>query len=122
MTGRYDSPVAPSIASQLAPAASQRRHWYVKVTGFPPSQSPGTAASNCPASGGPTMVGGVERSGTPIGYGWIATEASCAPFIRSPSVQCSIPGTERQFVHCQNLHPSPFQFCAGKLGEPLEVQ
>ena len=27
LTGRYDSAVAPEIGTQLAPAASQRRHW-----------------------------------------------------------------------------------------------
>src|SRR5439155_6942010 len=103
-------------------AASQRLHWYVNVSGLPPSHRPGTAASNRPASGGPTIVGGVERRGRPLGYGSIATAASLVPFIRSPSLQCLIPGTETQSVHCQNLHPLPFQFCAGTAGELLEVQ
>ena len=92
------------------------------MTGFPPSHKPGTAASNCPASGGPTMAGGVESSGRPIGYGWMATAASFVPFMRSPSVQCGTPGTDRQSVHCQNFQPSPFQFCAGTSGERLDVQ
>ena len=52
----------------------------------------------------------------------MATDESFVPFIRSPSLQCLIPGTETQFVHCQNLQPSPFQFCAGTSGEPLDVQ
>src|SRR5215831_19293941 len=99
--------------AQFAPAASQRRHWYVNMSGLPPSHVPGTAASNCPATDEPTMVGGVERSGTPLGYGSIATDVSPVPFMRSPSLQCLIPATETQFVHCQKLQPSPFQFCAG---------
>ena len=52
----------------------------------------------------------------------MATDARFAPFIRSPSLQCSIPGTETQFVHCQNLQPPPFQFCAGTSGLLLDVQ
>ena len=92
------------------------------MIGLPPSHAPGTAASNCPAWGAPTIVGGVERRGTPDGNGSMATDESFVPFIRSPSLQCLIPGTETQFVHCQNLQPSPFQFCAGTSGEPLDVQ
>ena len=122
VTGRYDSAVAPVIASQFAPAASQRRHWYANVSGLPPSHVPGTAASSCPACGGPTTVGGVERSGGPLGSGGMATAASFVPFIRSPSLQCLIPGTATQFVHCQNLQPVPFQFCAGTRGALLDVQ
>src|SRR5215468_479345 len=85
--------------AQFAPAASQRRHWYVNMSGLPPSHVPGTAASSCPATGGPTMVGGVERSGAPVGYGSMATDASLVPFMRSP-----------------------FQFCAGTSGALFEVQ
>src|SRR5437764_10195891 len=92
------------------------------MIGFPPSHVPGTAASSCPATDGPTMVGGVERSGAPLGYGWMATDASLVPFMRSPSLQCLIPGTETQFVHCQNLQPSPFQFLAGTVGPLFEVR
>src|SRR5215831_2234175 len=92
------------------------------MSGLPPSHVPGTAASNCAATGGPTMVGGVERSGAPLGYGSMATEASLVPFMRSPSLQCLIPGTETQFVHCQNRQPSPFQFWAGTTGALFEVQ
>src|SRR5215475_2047558 len=73
LVGRYDSAVAAEIAAQLAPAASHRLHWYVNVSGLPPSHRPGTAASSCPASGAPTMVGGVERRGRPAGYGSMAT-------------------------------------------------
>src|SRR5579884_3891313 len=122
LSGRYDSPVAPVIDAQLAPAASQSLHWYANVSGLPPAQVPGTAARSSPASGAPTIVGGVERSGMPIGYGAIATEAGFVPFIRSPSVQWLIPGTETQLVHCQNVQPPPFQFPAGTNGLLLAVQ
>ena len=44
------------------------------------------------------------------------------PFIRSPSVQWLIPGTARQFVHCQNVQPLPFQFWAGTRGCVADVQ
>ena len=52
----------------------------------------------------------------------MATKARFVPFSRSPSLQRRIPGTETQFVHCQNFQPSPCQFCAGTSGEPLAVQ
>jgi hypothetical protein len=104
------------MATQFAPAASHRSHWYANCTGFPPSHVPGTAASTFPASGGPTMLGGVERTGAPAGYGGIASAAGLTPFMRSPSTQCAIPGTERQFVHCQNVQPLPSQFWAGTVG------
>src|ERR1051326_2694720 len=68
LAGRDDSPVAPSMGTQLAPAASQLLHWYVNASGLPPSQVPGTAASSWPATGAPTIVGGVDRSGRPTGY------------------------------------------------------
>src|SRR4029078_4623457 len=68
------------------------------------------------------IVGGLERSGRPLGKGSMVTAESLVPFIRSPSAQCVIPGTETQFVHCQNLQPSPFQFWAGTCGELLDVQ
>ena len=122
VTGRYVSAVAPVIGAQFAPAASQRRHWYVNRSGLPPCHVPGTAASSCPATGGPTMVGGVERRGTPVGYASMATDAGLVPFIRSPSLQCLIPGTVTQFDHCQNLQPSPSQFCAGTSGALFDVQ
>ena len=52
----------------------------------------------------------------------MATDERFVPFIRSPSLQCWIPGTETQSVHCQNLQPAPFQFCAGTVGLLFEVQ
>jgi hypothetical protein len=63
----YVSYVAPEIAAQLTPAASQRLHVYENRSGFPPSQAPGTAASSWPACGGPTTVGGIDRTGGPVG-------------------------------------------------------
>jgi hypothetical protein len=122
LTGRYDSRVAPEIETQFAPAASQRDHWYENLSGFPPSQVPGTAAMRRPATAGPTSVGGAERSGGPVGYGSIATAAGFVPFIRSASVHPFIPRTDAQSVHCQNVQPFPFQFLAGTDGWPLDVQ
>ena len=52
----------------------------------------------------------------------MATDASFVPFSRSPSVQCLTPGTEAQFVHCQNFQPLPFQFWAGTSGLLFDVQ
>ena len=67
LTGLYVSRVAPEIATQLRPAASHRNHAYEKRSGFPPSHVPGTAASSTPASGAPTIDGGIERTGGPVG-------------------------------------------------------
>ena len=47
---------------------------------------------------------------------------SFVPFSRSPSLQCLTPGTEAQFVHCQNFQPLPSQFWAGTIGLLLDVQ
>ena len=52
----------------------------------------------------------------------MATEARLVPFIRSPSVQCLIPGTVTQSVHCQNFQPLPPQFWAGTSGLLFDVQ
>ncbi len=68
------------------------------------------------------MVGGVERTGNPAGYGAMATDVRLAPFSRSPSLQCLIPGTVMQSVHCQNFQPLPSQFWAGTVGLLLDVQ
>ena len=37
-------------------------------------------------------------------------------------MQWLIPGTETQFVHCQNVQPEPFQFWAGTSGWVADVQ
>ena len=94
----------------------------MKVSGLPPSQVPGTAASTWPACGAPTTVGGVESRGTPAGYGSMATAPGFVPFIRSPSAQCLRPETVTQSVHCQNFQPFPFQFWAGTVGLLFAVQ
>jgi hypothetical protein len=46
----------------LAPFASQRCHWYVKVVGFP-SHVPFCAVSVSPTRGVPVMVGGAVFTG-----------------------------------------------------------
>jgi len=46
----------------------------------------------------------------------MAAAEGLPPFIRSPSAQCLRPFTARQFVHCQKVQPSPFQFWAGTVG------
>src|SRR5262245_22485540 len=123
LTGLYFPAVAPVIAAHCAPAASQRLHAYENLSGLPPSQIPGTAASSSPASAKPTMVGGSERRGRPVGYGSMATAVRFVPFIRSPSVHFLLmPGTETQFVHCQKRQPNPLQFWAGTKGWPALVQ
>jgi hypothetical protein len=43
-------------------------------------------------------------------------------FARSASVQCVIPGTVSQFVHCQNDQLRPLQLDAGTVGAAAFVQ
>ena len=59
------------------------------------------------------MLGAVASVGVSCEYGAISSDAGLAPFMRSPSVQWAMPGTEAQLVHCQNVQPRPFQFCGG---------
>ncbi len=110
------------IATQLAPVAVQRCHWYVNATGFAPLQVPGTPASTAPALGVPTTEGAVATTGAPPPDALIANVAGFVPFSRSPSLQCTKPGILEQSVHCQNVQPMPAQFAAGTLGAAFFVQ
>jgi hypothetical protein len=55
--------VAPRISSQVAPDESQRRHWYVSVTGAVPDQVPGVTVRVSPACARRLIAGGVELLG-----------------------------------------------------------
>ena len=57
----YVFAVAPVIAAQALPCASQRCHWYVNV-GLP-LQVPAFAVSTCPTCGVPLIVGGAVLLG-----------------------------------------------------------
>ena len=120
--GVYVSSVAPGIEAHVNPAASQLCHWYVNVTGLPPLQNPGTAASFEPACAVPTTLGGVETAGTPPGKAGRANCAGSVPLSRSPSTQWAMPGIDEQSVHCQNAQPRPPQLDAGTVGAAFFVQ
>src|SRR5437763_10107905 len=54
----YVCVVAPAIAWQPAPLASQICHWYWKVIGVDPFQVPGLAVAVLPTVAAPLIVGG----------------------------------------------------------------
>src|SRR5437868_6290831 len=71
-TRAYEFEVALPMSPQLAPAESQRRHWYVYVIGCVPVQVPFAAVSACPDCAVPEIVG---RAVFPGGVGGAATTA-----------------------------------------------
>ena len=68
------------MAAQLAPAASQRRHWYVRVCGVVPVHVPTIALSARPSRGVPEIDGRIVFAG--------GTAAICAV---SALVPCAVP-------------------------------
>ena len=66
--------VVPLMSEQFAPLASQRRHWYVNVSGCWPTQVPLFAVSVCPTCGVPDTVGGTVFRGR-AGAGWTTAVA-----------------------------------------------
>jgi hypothetical protein len=79
----YVDPVAPAIGAQLAPAGSQRLHWYVNVIGVVPAQPPVETASAWPTVACPEIVGAeVEEGATAetAAVGALTTEAVPALF------------------------------------------
>ena len=65
--------MAPPISAQVSPVASQRSHWYSKVTGAVPDQTPGSAVTVCPSR----SVSGNEKLGSRVFCGAAAsTEAT----------------------------------------------
>src|SRR4051812_26857232 len=110
------------MGAQPWPAASQRCHWYAKVTGLPPDQSPRTAVSRLPVWAVPTTVGGALASGAPPGYRAIAADPGVAPRNRSPSTAVEMPSTCHLLDHCQKVQPRLPQFAAGTSGAAALVQ
>ena len=95
-------PVAPAMSEQFAPAASQRRHWYVKLIGVLPVHVPSPAVSVCPSWAVPLIVGATVFAG-----GTAATAAVCALVAGVPPAAL-VPVTTRRIVEATSLEVSTY--------------
>ena len=65
--GEYEAPVALGMFTQFAPAASQRRHWRVIVSGTPPDHEPSVTVSVPVSVAVPATAGSAVFEGGVLG-------------------------------------------------------
>src|SRR4051812_10185602 len=75
----YDASVASGTSSHCPPSASQRRHWYARLTGTVPAQTPGSAVSVSPSWVWPVTLGSVLLAGAAASTSTVGSEVAVAP-------------------------------------------